>query len=53
MEFYLLQDYYTYTKGVVYLIMGGILVAATLYLRFVMGGKEDSADPHGDEHKHG
>ncbi|MDD3313110.1 sulfate respiration complex protein HmcD [Pseudodesulfovibrio sp.] len=38
MEFFTLQDYYTHTKGIVYLIMGGILVAATLYWQFLMGG---------------
>ncbi|WP_419785266.1 sulfate respiration complex protein HmcD [Pseudodesulfovibrio sp.] len=38
MEFFTLQDYYTHTKSIVYLIMGGILVAATLYWRFLMGG---------------
>ena len=38
MEFYNLQSYYTFTKGTVYLIMGGILVAVTLYWQFLMGG---------------
>ncbi|AMK10750.1 MAG: sulfate respiration complex protein HmcD [Pseudodesulfovibrio sp.] len=40
MEFYTVQDYYTFTKGCVYLIMGGILVAATLYWQFLMGGNK-------------
>lgn len=40
MEFYNLQDYYTFTKGVVYLIMGGILVGATLYWQFLLGGNK-------------
>ncbi len=38
MEFFNLQTYFTFTKGVVYLIMGGILVAVTLYWQFLMGG---------------
>jgi len=40
MEFYTLQDFYTFTKGTVYLIMGGILVAATLYWQFLLGGNK-------------
>ena len=51
MEFHMLQEYYTHTKGVVYLIMGGVLVAVTLYWQFIMGGKDESSQP-GDEHDH-
>jgi hypothetical protein len=40
MEFFNLQDYYTFTKGVVYLLMGGILVGATLYWQFLLGGNK-------------
>ena len=46
MEFHTLQEYYTFSKGVVYLLMGGILVAVTLYWQFLMGGKDDSKDAH-------
>ncbi len=49
MEFHTLQEYYTFSKGVVYLLMGGILVAVTLYWQFLMGGKDDSKDAH-EEH---
>ena len=38
MEFFNLQEYYTFTKGTVYLIMGAILVGVTLYWQFLMGG---------------
>jgi len=41
MEFYTLQEFFTHSKGVVYLIMGGILVAVTLWWQFLFGGKDD------------
>ncbi len=52
MEFHTLQEYYTFSKGVVYLIMGGILVAVTMYWSFLMGGKEAEQDkaPKFDDH---
>ncbi len=49
MEFHTLQEYYTFSKGVVYLLMGGILVAVTLYWQFLMGGKDDEKGSH-EEH---
>lgn len=52
MEFHTLQEFYTHTKGVVYLIMGGILVAATLYWSFVMGGKDDTPSRYDEDHGH-
>ncbi len=55
MEFHTLQEYYTFSKGVVYLIMGGILIAVTMYWAFLMGDKDEKANefepPHGHEHK--
>lgn len=50
MEFNMLQEYYTYTKGVVYVLMGAILVAFVLYWPFLMGGKDEQAD--NDRFKH-
>ncbi|TVM18306.1 DNA-binding protein [Oceanidesulfovibrio indonesiensis] len=44
MEFYTLQDFMTYTKGNIYLIMGGILIAAVLFISFLVGGKDESGD---------
>ncbi len=56
MEFHTLQEYYTFSKGVVYLIMGGILIAATLYWSFLMDDKDEKAKefepPHGHGHEH-
>ncbi len=49
MEIFTLQDFYTYTKGIVYLLMGGALVGVTLYWQFLMGGKEEKSD---DSHHH-
>lgn len=55
MEFHTLQEYYTFSKGVVYLIMGGILIAVTLYWSFLMEDKDKKAKefepPHGHDHK--
>lgn len=53
MEFYSLQEFFTHTKGIVYLLMGGILVSVLLWWQFLMGGKEDSpAEDHHSGHGH-
>ncbi|QJT08328.1 sulfate respiration complex protein HmcD [Oceanidesulfovibrio marinus] len=51
MEFHTLQDFLTYTKGNVYLIMGGILIAAALFWQFLMGGKDNTEDEF-EQYKH-
>lgn len=52
MEFHTLQEFYTFTKGNVYLIMGGVLIAATLFWQFLMGGKDDSPSEYDEAHDH-
>jgi hypothetical protein len=46
MEFNSLHEFYLYTKGNIYLIMGGILVAVVLYWSFIMGGEDHEKDPY-------
>ncbi len=41
MEYHTLQEFLTHSKGIIYLIMGAVLVAATLWWHFIMGGKQD------------
>lgn len=41
MEIHNLQEYYTFTKGIVYLIMGGALVGVTLFWQYLMGGNNN------------
>ena len=38
--FYTLQDYMVFTKGIVYLIMGGILIVMPLFWLFLTGRDE-------------
>jgi hypothetical protein len=38
--FYSLQDFMVYTKGITYLIMGGLLVLLPLFWVFVAGNDE-------------
>lgn len=38
---YTLQDYMTYTKGITYLIMGGILIFIPLFWYFLTNREED------------
>lgn len=38
--FFTLQDFMTHTKGITYLVMGGILVALPLFWAFLTG-KDD------------
>ncbi|WP_027178262.1 sulfate respiration complex protein HmcD [Maridesulfovibrio bastinii] len=40
MEIHTLQEYYTFTKGIMYLLMGGALVGVTLFWQFLMGGNK-------------
>ena len=37
MEFFTLQDFMTFSKGVTYLIMGGILVFMPIYWLYLTG----------------
>ncbi len=39
--FYTLQDYMVYTKGITYLIMGGILVFMPLFWLFLTQREDD------------
>lgn len=41
MEFFSLQDFYTFSKGVTYLIMGGILIFMPLYWGFLTDREDD------------
>ncbi len=41
MEFFSLQELYTYSKGITYLIMGGILVFVPLYWGFLTDREDD------------
>ncbi len=38
---YTLQDYMIYTKGITYLIMGGILIFMPLFWYFLTGREKD------------
>ncbi len=38
---YTLQDYMTYTKGITYLIMGGILIFMPLFWYFLTAREKD------------
>ena len=40
MEFYTLQDFFTYTKGIVYLLLVLILVVMAGFWRFLDGGDD-------------
>ena len=40
-DFYTLQDFYTYTKGVTYLLMGLILVVVTGFWLFLTDRDDD------------
>lgn len=39
--FFTLQEFYTHTKGVLYLLMFAALFAVTLFWRFLTGKDED------------
>ena len=54
MEFYSLHEYFTHTKTLTYLLMGGILVGAVLWWQFLMGEKKLIDNPHrsGEGHDH-
>ena len=41
MEIYTLQDFMTYTKGITYLIMGGILVLMPIFWQFLTDRDDD------------
>ena len=53
MEFYSLQEYFTHTKTLTYLLMGGILVGAVLWWQFLMGEKKQIENPHATDEGHG
>ncbi len=40
-QFYTLQDFMTFTKGITYLLMGGILVFMPLFWYFLTGRDKD------------
>ncbi|WP_320176101.1 sulfate respiration complex protein HmcD [Maridesulfovibrio sp.] len=53
MEAHNLQEYYTFTKGIMYLFMGGALVGVTMFWQFLMGGKayrDENKKNYGDHH---
>ncbi len=39
--FYTLQDFYTHTKGVTYVLMVGILVSIAFFWKFLAGNDDD------------
>ena len=39
--FYTMQDFFTYTKGVTYLLIIAALIAVTAFWNFLVGGDED------------
>lgn len=44
MEIFTLQDYMVYTKGITYLIMGGILIFMPIFWNFLTDRDDDYDD---------
>ena len=55
MEFNTLHEFYLHSKGITYLLMGGILIGAVLWWQFLMGEKKLIENPHrnSEGHDHG